>query len=82
MNDNDVHDLCLLHSAPQKWQYSSGRFESYDYGPANFDHYGQKLPIAYDLSKVLVLQCFPLTCGSFWPFVGTFDHYYQETPIA
>jgi len=32
--------------------HKSGRFESYDYGPANFDHYGQKLPITYDLSKV------------------------------
>ena len=57
--------------------FSSGRFESYDYGPANFDHYGQKLPITYDLSKVLALQCFPRTCGSFWPFFEIFDHYYQ-----
>ena len=62
--------------------FSTGRFESYDYGPANFDHYGQKLPITYDLSKVLALQCFPLTCGSFWPFVEIFDYYFQLPMIC
>ena len=30
------------------------KFESYDYGDQNMNHYGQETPITYDLSKVVV----------------------------